>query len=187
MNAHCQKTVFAGKSRDGFTLIEMLIVIIILGILAMVIIPQITVSQDDAKVSTLKTNLGGIRSAIELYYTQHNNKYPGLVKETDGTTATATPAEATAAFTAQLQQFSDATGKVSTTKTDAFPLGPYIKDNRLPDNPFKDNVVLSDLAVVDITAARTTDGTTGWKFLPKLGVFFANDGGTSGTVAHSTY
>ena len=80
------ETVFAVKSRDGFTLIEMLIVIIILGILAMVIIPQITVSQEDAKVSTLKTNLTGIRSAIELYYAQHNNIYPG-VKKTDGTTA----------------------------------------------------------------------------------------------------
>ena len=86
MNAHCQKTVFAVKNRDGFTLIEMLIVIIILGILAMVIIPQITVSQEDAKISTLKTNLGGIRSAIEMYYTQHNNTYPG-VKKVDGTAA----------------------------------------------------------------------------------------------------
>ena len=86
MNAQCQNTVFAVKSRDGFTLIEMLIVIIILGILAMVIIPQITVSQEDAKMSTLKTNLAGIRSAIELYYAQHNNTYPG-VKKVDGTLA----------------------------------------------------------------------------------------------------
>jgi prepilin-type N-terminal cleavage/methylation domain-containing protein len=187
MNARCQKIVRGVKNREGFTLIEMLIVIIILGILAMVIIPQITVSQDDAKVSTLKTNLGGIRSAIEVYYTQHNNVYPGLVKETDGTTATASAGEATTAMTAQLQQFSDTTGKVSATKTGAFILGPYIKDNKLPDNPFKDNVVLSDLAVVDITAARTTDGTTGWKYLPKLGVFFANDGLASGGTNHSVY
>jgi prepilin-type N-terminal cleavage/methylation domain-containing protein len=187
MIASCLRLRRTGKNGNGFTLIEMLIVIIILGILAMIIIPQITVSQDDAKVSTVKTNLTGIRSAIELYYAQHNNVYPGMVKETDGTTATATAAEATAAFNAQMQQFSDPTGKVSATKTGAFILGPYIKGNKLPDNPFKDNVVLSDLAVVDITAARAADGTTGWKYLPKLGVFFANDGGTSNTVAHSTY
>jgi prepilin-type N-terminal cleavage/methylation domain-containing protein len=37
------------KNQFGFTLIEMLIVIIILGILAMVIIPQISVSTGDAK------------------------------------------------------------------------------------------------------------------------------------------
>ena len=187
MIASCRRLHGAVKNRDGFTLIEMLIVIIILGILAMIIIPQITVSQDDAKVSTVKTNLGGIRSAIELYYAQHNNVYPGLVKETDGTTATATAGEATTAFNAQLQQFSDPTGKVSATKTGVYILGPYIKGNSLSANPFKDNVVLSDLAVVDVTAARTTDGTTGWKYLPKLGAFFANDGGTSNAVAHSTY
>jgi prepilin-type N-terminal cleavage/methylation domain-containing protein len=187
MDTRCRKLLRTVKSRDGFTLIEMLIVIIILGILAMVIIPQITVSSDDAKVSTLKTNLTGIRSTIELYSAQHNNVYPGLVKETDGTTATATAAEVTTAFNTQLQQFTDSTGKASATKTGAFILGPYIKNNKMSDNPFKDNVVLSDLAVVDVTAARTTDGTTGWKYLPKLGVFFANDGGTSDGVAHSTY
>jgi len=187
MIANCPRLHRAAKNRGGFTLIEMLIVIIILGILAMIIIPQITVSQDDAKVSTTKTNLQGIRSAIELYYAQHNNVYPGLVKETDGTTATATAAEATTAFNAQLQQFTDPAGKVSATKTGAFILGPYIKGNKLPDNPFKDNVVLSDLTVVDVTAARVADGTTGWKYLPKLGTFFANDGGTSNSVAHATY
>lgn len=187
MGIHHEKLLRTSKDKAGFTLIEMLIVIIILGILAMVIIPQITVSQDDAKVSTVKTNLAGIRSAIELYYAQHNNVYPGLVKETDGTTATATAGEATTAFLAQLLQFTDATGKVSATKTGAYVLGPYIKNNKLSENPFKDAAVLSDLTVVDITAARTTDGTTGWKYLPKLGVFFANDGGTSGGTAHSAY
>jgi type II secretory pathway pseudopilin PulG len=62
----------------------MLIVIIILGILAMVIIPQISVSTGDAKVNTLKTNLSTVRNAIELYYHQHDQVYPGAVK-TDGT------------------------------------------------------------------------------------------------------
>jgi len=187
MNAQCQKRVCKARRKEGFTLIEMLIVIIILGILAVVIVPQITVSQDDAKVSTLKTNLAGMRSAIELYYAQHNQVYPGNVKETDGTTATATAGEATTAFTAQMLQFSDVTGKVSATKTGAYVYGPYIKNNTLTPNPFKDNAVLSDISTVDVTAARTADGTTGWKYLAKLGVIIANDGGTSGGTAHSAY
>ncbi|MBE0556488.1 MAG: prepilin-type N-terminal cleavage/methylation domain-containing protein [Proteobacteria bacterium] len=184
MNAHCQKTVFAVKDRGGFTLIEMLIVIIILGILAMVIIPQITVSQDDAKISTLKTNLGGIRSAIELYYTQHNNTYPG-VKKVDGTGAdVADAAESKTAFEAQMFQYTDATGKTATTyNATTAPFGPYIKGGALPANPFEDlatnTTVLCDVTETDITKSmgvkRVADGTTGYKYLAKLGVVFAND------------
>lgn len=187
MNACCQKMLRAAKKRGGFTLIEMLIVIIILGILAMVIIPQITVSSEDAKVSTLKTNLGGVRSAIELYYLQHNQTYPGVNKESEavGTiTLTAIPAEAKSAFEAQLFQYSDANGKTATTyNAVTAPFGPYIKGGALPANPFEDvatnTTVLCDVATVDITAAqglgRATDGTTGYLYMAKLGVIFAND------------
>ncbi len=52
------------QNQDGFTLIEILIVVILLGILATVIIPHVNVSIDDAKLNTLKTNLKRMRSAI---------------------------------------------------------------------------------------------------------------------------
>ncbi len=166
-------------STAGFTLIEMLIVVIILGILAMVIVPQVTVSQDDAKVNTLKTNLTGVRSAIEIYYTQHGNTYPG-VKKVDGSgTDVASADESLTAFTAQMTQFTDATGKVAATQTAAYPFGPYIKGGALPANPFKDNTLVCDTAIADITLSvgvkRAATGTTGWKYLAKLGVIFAND------------
>jgi len=45
------------KEQAGFTLIEMLIVVILLGILAMLIVPQISVSTGDANLNTLKSNL----------------------------------------------------------------------------------------------------------------------------------
>lgn len=167
------------KGGKGFTLIEMLIVVIILGILAMVIVPQITISQDDAKLSTLKTNLGGIRSAMELYYTQHGNTYPG-VKKTDGSlTDVATVAESATALIAQMTQFTDAKGGVSATQSASYPFGPYLKGGALPANPYKDNSLLCDLTITDITLStgvkRAADGTTGWKYLAKLGVLFAND------------
>ena len=184
MNAQCRNRVFAVKSRDGFTLIEMLIVIIILGILAMVIIPQITVSQEDAKISALKTNMGGIRSAIELYYAQHNNTYPG-VKKVDGTLAdVADAAECKTAFEAQMFQYSDATGKTATTfNATTAPFGPYFKGGALPANPFEDvatnTTILCDVTVTDITLSmglkRAATGATGYKYLAKLGVIFAND------------
>ena len=59
------------NKQAGFTLIEMLIVVLLLGILAMLIIPQISVSTDDARQNTLHSNLGTMRNAIELYYHQH--------------------------------------------------------------------------------------------------------------------
>jgi type II secretion system protein G len=167
------------RNRSGFTLIEMLIVIIILGILAMIIVPQINVSQDDAKISTLKTNLAGIRSAIEIYYHQHNNTYPGT-KKTDGSLAdVADIAESLTALREQMTQYTDITGKVSATKSAAYPFGPYIKAGELPANPYKDNTLVCDITVTDITLStgvkRAATGATGWKYLAKLGVIFAND------------
>jgi len=168
-----QRAIPGPKAGSGFTLIEILIVVIVLGILAMIIVPQISVSTEDAKINTLKTNLSNMRSAIELYYHQHNNRYPGQYKETDGTTAVTSDAEAAAAFIAQMTQYTDANGKVSTTKTDVFKYGPYLKEG-IPANPFKDNSLACDFDQNDITV-RTADGTTGWKFHPVTGVLFAND------------
>ncbi|MCX5823934.1 MAG: prepilin-type N-terminal cleavage/methylation domain-containing protein [Deltaproteobacteria bacterium] len=190
MNASCRKLLRTVKNRDGFTLIEMLIVIIILGILAMVIIPQITVSTEDAKVSTLKANLGAMRSAIEVYYAQHNMTYPG-VNAAGGTYGLVGTKEA---FTSQLTMYSNSAGTVATaysaSTTDPaanFVLGPYIKGGTLPANPFNNKVdVLYDVDVVDITNVvglkRAAGGTTGWKYLSKFGVLFANDESSATTV-----
>ena len=176
------------QDRPGFTLIEMLIVVIVLGILAMIIVPQITVSTEDAKVNTLKTNLSAMRNAIELYYHQHNETYPGM-KKTDGTGAdVANVAAAAIAFVDQLTKYTEESGITagdSTTLTE--PLGPYIKGGKLAENPFDgDNDVKCDITVTDITT-RTPDSTTSWLFYCKTGVLIANDGGSSGGTAHADY
>lgn len=175
MGANYPKIFRGIRGRRGFTLIEMLIVIIILGILAMVIIPQITVSQDDAKISTLKTNLASLRGAIELYNAQHGNVYPGVL--TDGTNA----ANTAGAFVSQLTLFSNANGVTSNTAGAAFPLGPYIKAGTLPVNPFNN---LSNVAVngtqTNIALGRTVDNGNGYVAWLPLGVIFA---GGNATVA----
>ena len=162
------------QEQTGFTLIEMLIVVILLGILAMLIIPQISVSTADANLNTLKSNLASVRNAIELYYHQHNQVYPGAVSEADGSTAT-TDANAPAAFLAQLTQYSDIDGEVSTTKTGNYIYGPYIKSTVLPTDPYSGNNDLGcDVDMGDITN-RAVVGTTAWFFHPMTGVFFKND------------
>ena len=56
-------------------------------------------------------------------------------------------------------------------------IGPYLKSDELPINHYnRKNDVKCDTTTTDITA-RTSDGTTGWKFYTKTGVLLANDGG----------
>jgi len=174
------------NSMSGFTLIELLIVIIVLGILAMVIIPQISVSTEDAKVSALKSNLSAMRNAIELYYHQHNSVYPGA-KDIAGA-ASADAATAQLAFLQQLTQFTKVDGTVSATKTADAKYGPYMKSSTLPKNPFNDlTSVACDIANADITVKSADATATAWKFYTKTGVLIANDGGTTDSIAHVDY
>jgi prepilin-type N-terminal cleavage/methylation domain-containing protein len=163
------------KEQAGFTLIEMLIVVLLLGILAMLIIPQISVSTEDAMENTLHSNLGAMRNAIELYYHQHGETYPG--ENSVLGVAVATAGEAQAAFVDQLTQYTDINGHVATASDATHIYGPYLKSISLPTNPYNnDNNVLCDIATNDITA-RSSDTTTGWKFYTITGVLMANDGG----------
>jgi len=148
-------TLTQNKSRAAFTLIEMLIVIMILGILAMVIIPQISTSTDDAKLSTLKTNLSSMRNAVELYYAQHNSAYPGAGSTTNNPTGVGSEPEDI--MVAQLTRYTDVGGNISNSKTAVFKYGPYIKGTALPKNPFNElDTVVVDATAVDITAKASS-------------------------------
>jgi len=71
------KTQSLQKSTEGFTLIEIMVVVVILGILAATIIPQFIGTTHDAKVSTAKANLAEIESALERLYI-HLDRYPTM-------------------------------------------------------------------------------------------------------------
>ena len=62
--------------QSGFTLIEILIVVIILGILAAIVIPQFTNASEEARRNSLTSQLQTLRSQVELFKLQHRDRYP---------------------------------------------------------------------------------------------------------------
>ncbi len=59
------------RTRRAFTLIEILIVVVILGILAAIVIPQFTDASQEAMEASVRTQLQTIRSQIELFNVQN--------------------------------------------------------------------------------------------------------------------
>ena len=68
----------AGGPGRGFTLIEILIVVIILGILAAIVIPQFSSASGDARKASLQSTVQTLRSQIALYKLQHGDTLPDL-------------------------------------------------------------------------------------------------------------
>lgn len=68
-----------GRSRregdSGVTLIEMMIVLVIIGIIAAVVVPNVIGRPDEARVTVAKTDIRSIGSALELYRLD-NREYP---------------------------------------------------------------------------------------------------------------
>ena len=62
--------------QKGFTLIEVMVVVVILGILAMIIVPRVMDRPDDARIIAAKNDIRAITSALKLYRLD-NGTYPG--------------------------------------------------------------------------------------------------------------
>jgi general secretion pathway protein G len=143
------------KARSGFTLVEILIVVVILGILAAIVIPQFTEASTEAKASSLISDLQTMRSQIELYKIQHDDLLPGQATATD----VIVPADFVTALTTAVV-YPAVTGKS---------YGPYLQ--KIPTNQFVNGN--------GINAANGSTGTTaqGWTIDTTTGVIKAVAGG----------
>ena len=134
--------------RNAFTLVEILIVVIILGILGTIIIGLFQNTSADAARNTLKGNLRAVRSALQVYIAQHGT-YPA-----GGT------------FESQMTLYTDADGNTSATRTATHIYGPYILS--VPTLP-----VGANKGQTGVTSLTYTDGF-GWGYDDVSGAFRAN-------------
>jgi len=136
-------------ARKGFTLVEILIVVVILGILAAIVIPQFTSASETAKASSLVSQLQTLRSQLELYQVQHNGSYPSTTSAT---------------FWDQLTGETNISGSTSPASTD-ITYGPYLQKEI--NNPFEDSSDIQVSSTSPLPATATAgagwlyNGTTG--------------------------
>lgn len=62
--------------RNGFTLIELMIIVTIIGILAAIVIPTFSNANETAKSGALASQLNTVKKSLVMYKTDHNGIYP---------------------------------------------------------------------------------------------------------------
>jgi len=150
-----ERVIMSARRRTGFTLVEVLLVVVILAILAATVIPQFTESGENAKASATMQNLRTLRSQIEMYKVHHNGKVP------------------TAATLAQLTSKTDADGTINASGA----LGPYLIGG-VPYNPYNNQ---NDVAATTDNPPTAPSGTVGWLYNVTTGGIWANSTEALGT------
>ena len=110
--------------RGAFTLVEILIVVVILGILAAIVVPQFSSAAQESRQSSMEQSIHRIRQQVEVYAAQHGGEYP-----TDAST-----------FEAQMTEPTNAAGQAPGANEQVF--GPYIRD--IPRNPFTGGITVGE-------------------------------------------
>ena len=130
----------------GFTLVEILIVVVILGILAAIVVPQFTNAANDARQGNVETQGSTLQNQLELYAAQNSGVYPTVAQ------LNAAAADGQAGWSVMID-------------------GNYIKE--APVNPFGGLILVTASAAANGAAAdveaNAGDGTQGWYYNPANG------------------
>ncbi len=138
------------NERQKFSIGEICIVVVILGIMSAVVVPQFSRASNQARLSELMGDLQTMRAQLELYKIQHNNRLPGQNVQ---------------AGPINPQRFIEDL----TTHKDG--MGPYLK--KIPKNVF--NGMGTIMFVNNARAIPLPSSGTGWWLNSATGEFRAND------------
>ncbi len=174
-------TIAKRSLQHGFTLVELLIVVIILGILAAIVVPQFASSTTDAQDAAVETNLQNLRSAVQLYRQEHGH-WPSAVDSTGATcpvggTAQGGLVNSETAFIDAMTQFTFADGKAC-NNTDGSLFGPYLseipRNTKVPDAVQRKVTILTAGILID-PVVTPGDDSSGWRFDNVTGQLLPNN------------
>jgi len=134
--------------RKAFSLVELVIVVVILGIIGAIAIPRMSQGAAGASDSGVVSDLAVLRNAIELYAAEHNGAYPTVAK-----------------FEEQLTTYTSLTGADSASKDATHKFGPYL--TAIPALKVGDEAGSNTVAAADATGV-------GWIYNETLGTIQAN-------------
>ena len=164
--------------RSAFTLMEILIVVVVVGLLATVVIPQFSSASQHDRQNTLKDELQYLRTQVAVFKAQHQEVPPGYP---NGNPASVPEANA---FASQMTGQSDVNCNVSMIASPNYQYGPYLR--HMPVNPVNNSSAI--IIVGNNQKMPVPNGATGWIYKPQTQEILANligkdDAGTP----YSTY
>ena len=145
-----------GKARGGFSLIEVLIVVVIMAILASVLIPFVPSMTQDARTSALKHNLAVLQAQVQLYRSYHLGQLPTIQEQS----------------LPQLTRATNVNGETGVLGP-AYPLEPHV--DRIPPNPFDNSEKVSEVAKAGVPPSGVAGALGGWQYDPSNGSIWPNN------------
>jgi len=158
------------KRAKAFTLVEILIVVVLLGVLAGVVLPLVASGATSARESALALDLQMLRRYVLIYTSQHLEVGPGYPN------GDRTQAPTEQVFVEQITLASNSSGQTAAVGTPGFNRGPYLM--KLPANPLNG---LSTVQVLGNAAnfPANADNSHGWIYKASTTEVRADSTGTS--------
>ncbi len=154
----------------GFSLIELVIVVVIIGIIGAIAVPRMSRGAKGASDSAVTANLAVLRSALDLYATEHGGAYPTIANMPNA-----------------LLQYTDNTAAATPVATKAAPdiYGPYVRAiPTLPVGAAKGKTGFIGTGIIG------ADATKGWYYTAGTGQVRANTADAEkddAGIAYNTY